>query len=486
MKYLISIDIGTTSTKLIAYNTDGEIISEQNSKYRTYTPEEGFFEQDPEEIFESVIEKLRDVIKENIGKKLLGISFSSAMHSIAAVDEDGKLLTNAVLWSDRRSEKLVKKYKESDKINNIFFKTGTPIHAMSPLFKILWFREEKEKIFRKTKKFISIKEYIIFKLTGKYYVDYSIASATGLFDIHSKKWNSGSLDFLGINESYLSEAVDIDFKIYDIKEEYREFFEIEKDIPFIIGGSDGCMANLGVNDTDEGTAVITLGTSAAVRVGSRSAEIDNKKRIFTYILDSNHYISGGAVNNTGIVLEWLKEKLFPELDYKEVFQMLEDTEDGIRVPVFLPYLLGERAPVWNSDARGVFFGITLDHEQKHFVRSVLEGIIYSIYDVFRILDNIKDIRKIYVNGGLSRSELFVRTMADIFNREILISENYESSCFGAFITGMAAVGEIENIESFDKYKFEVKKIVPDSNKNKVYMENFRIYKEVYNSLEKLF
>ena len=203
MKYLISIDIGTTSAKLIAYNTDGKIISEHNSRYNTYTPKDGFFEQNPEEIFESVIKKLKEITEENKNNKLLGISFSSAMHSVAAVDKNDRLLTNAVLWSDRRSERFVKKHKNDEIINNIFLMTGTPIHAMSPLFKILWFKEEEEEIFHKTKKFISIKEYIIFKLTGKYYVDYSIASATGLFDIHNKKWNRESLEFLGIDENYL-------------------------------------------------------------------------------------------------------------------------------------------------------------------------------------------------------------------------------------------------------------------------------------------
>lgn len=486
MKYLISIDIGTTSAKLIAYDMDGKIISELNSIYKTYTPKDGFFEQNPEEVFESVIIKLRDIIRKNCNKKLMGISFSSAMHSIASIDENGKLLTNAVLWSDRRSERLVKEHKETDIIGRIFLKTGTPIHAMSPLFKIMWFSKEEKEIFRKTKKFISIKEYVIFKLTGKYYVDYSTASATGLFDIHSKKWNRESLEFLGINESYLSETVDIDFKIYDISEEYRKFLEIDGSLPLIIGGSDGCMANLGVNDMEEGTAVITLGTSAAVRVGSKNAELDKEKRIFTYLLNEEHYISGGAVNNAGIILEWMKGKFFPGTEYEEIFQSFKDTENGIKTPVFLPYLLGERAPVWNSEARGVFFGITFEHEQKHFIRAVLEGIIYSIYDVFKVLESMKHIKKIYVNGGLSRSEIFIKTIADVFNREILISENYESSCFGAFITGMAAIGEIENIESFDRYRPEVKKIMPDNDKHKTYMENFKIYKDIYNSLEKLF
>ena len=486
MKYLIGIDIGTTSTKLIAYSTDGNIIAEENAKYSTYNPEEGFFEQNPEEIFYSVINKLKSLIYKNKNNKLLGISFSSAMHSVIAADENGILLTNAVLWSDRRSEKLVKKHKESNIIHNIFLRTGTPVHAMSPLFKIMWFKEEKKEIYKKTRKFISIKEYILFKLSGKYYIDYSIASATGLFDIYSKKWSKESLDLLGIDESFLSETVDIDFKIYDIKKEYAEFLMLDEKVPFVIGGSDGCMANLGVNDMEEGTAVITLGTSAAVRVGSRNPETDKEKRIFTYILDKEHYISGGAVNNTGIVLEWLKEKFFREMDYEEIFKTLETTETGSKGLIFLPYLLGERAPIWNSEARGVFFGITLDHEQKHFVSAVLEGIIYSIYDVFRVLEGIKTIKKIYINGGLSRSEIFVKTIADILNREVLISDNYESSCFGAFITGMAATGEIESIESFNSHKFLVRKIQPDVEKHKVYMENFEVYKKVYDSLKNLF
>lgn len=488
MNYIIGVDIGTTSTKIIAYSTNGDIIGEKSSKYRTYTDVEnkGYYEQNPEEIFVSVMKSLSELIFKNKEKNLLGVSFSSAMHGLAAIDNNNCLLTNAILWSDRRSEIQVKKYKKYPKIQNIFMNTGTPIHAMSPLFKVLWIKENMPEVFRSTYKFISIKEYIFLKLFGKYYVDYSIASATGMFNIYEKKWNKDSMELLGIDENFLSEPVDINFKVYDMKKKYLELLGISTEVPFIIGGSDGCMANLGVNDISEGTAVITLGTSAAIRVGSKKPYVDTKKRIFTYILDKNHYILGGAVNNAGIAVDWIKKKFITGIDYKEIFDVLSDINPGSENLVFLPYLLGERAPIWNSEAKGVFFGITLEHEKKHFIRAVLEGIIFSIYDVFNTLSEIEKIQKIYINGGLSRIEKFMQLISDIFNREILVSENYESSCFGAFITAMSAIGEIKDIENFRGREFKIKKIIPNLEEHKKYEKNYEIYKKLYSNLEDMF
>ena len=486
MKYIVGVDIGTTSTKITAYNFSGKILEKLNADYELITPKDGFYEQSPDEIFDSFILELKKIISKCGKHDLSAVSFSSAMHSVIAVDKNGRALTNSILWSDSRSSSYVKKYKDEKNIHEIFLETGTPIHPMSPLFKIMWIKDNMEEIFKKTYKFISIKEYIFLKLFGKYYVDYSVASATGLFNIFEKKWNKRSLEFLEIKDTYFSEAVDITYQLFGMKKEYLEYLEIEKTVPFVIGASDGCLANLGAEDTDEGTAVMTLGTSGAIRVNSKDIKIDEDKRVFTYILDSEHYILGGAVNNAGIIIEWVRKNFDPGISYEKIFEILRETEIENEDMIFLPYLLGERAPIWNSDARGVFFGINLSHEKKHFIKAVLEGIVFSFYDVFQTLEEVKEIKRIYVNGGLSKSEIFIQLISDIFGREILVSENHESSCFGAFIVGLASIGEIENIEKFHAEKFEIKLFKPRKERHVKYEQKFLTYKRLYKNLKDIF
>ena len=486
MKYIVGVDIGTTSTKITAYDFRGEILEKLNADYKLITPKDGFYEQSPDEIFNSFLLKLKEIISKCGKENLSAVSFSSAMHSLIAVDENGTALTNSILWSDSRSSTYVKKYKSEKTIHKIFLETGTPIHPMSPLFKIMWIKDNMEEIFKKTYKFISIKEYIFLKLFGRYYVDYSVASATGLFNIHEKCWNKRSLEFLGIEDSYFSEAVDITYQLFGMKKEFLEYLDIEKTVPFVIGASDGCLANLGAEDTEEGTAVMTLGTSGAIRVNSKVIKTDEKERVFTYILDSEHYILGGAINNAGIIIEWLRKKFEFGITYEEIFEILRDTELENEDIIFLPYLVGERAPIWNSEARGVFFGINLSHEKKHFIKAVLEGIVFSFYDVFQTLEQVKEIKKIYVNGGLSKSEIFVQLISDVFGREILVSENHESSCFGAFIVGLASIGEIKKKKKFHSGKFEIKLFKPRKEKHIKYEQKFLIYKKLYKNLKDVF
>lgn len=486
MKYIIAVDIGTTSAKIIAYDITGKILEKLNANYKILSPKDGFYEQNPEEIFDSFILNLKELIAKYGKENLAAVSFSSAMHSIIAIDKKGKVLTNSILWSDSRSKSYVKEFKDTKEAHEIFLKTGTPVHPMSPLFKIMWIKNNLNEVFNKTYKFISIKEYIFFKLFNEYYIDYSIASATGIFNIYEKNWNKNSLEYLGIDERYFSKPVDVTYKVFGMKSEYLEYLNMESTTPFIIGASDGCLANLGVNDMEDGTAVMTLGTSGAIRVSSRNAAVDSKERIFTYILDNDYYILGGAVNNVGIIIEWLKEKFDKDLTYEDLFEDFFKTEDEESNLVFLPYLLGERAPIWNAHTRGVFFGINLAHEKRHFIRAVLEGIIYSLYDVFNTLEEIKDIKKIYVNGGLSKSRIFIQTIADIFGRNILVAENYESSCFGAFIIGLKAIGEIESIEEYKTTEFIIESFKPNEKNNLRYKKNFLIYKKLYENLKEMF
>ena len=496
MDYIIGLDIGTSSTKAIAFDLKGHVVSKCNIGYPILNPKPTWSEQDPEEIFQAVITSIRNVVNENGCEKnrLLGISFSCAMHGIIAVNKNGEKLTDCIIWADTRSKEYAEKIKNSDKGHKIYMKTGTPIYPMSPLCKLAWMKDNMSEIFNNTYKFISVKEYIFFKLFGKYVLDYSLASATGLFDIYELKWNKAALEVAGINEDNLSELVPPTTVFKGMKEAYAVSMGISVETPFIIGGSDGCLANLGTNAIKKGDAAVTIGTSGAIRIISDKPRNDEKERIFSYILTEDHYVLGGPVNNGGIILRWFRDN-FSQVEIAEAeaagvdtYELL--TAEAQKVPagsnglIFLPYLLGERAPHWDANLKGAFLGINIMHKKEHFLRALLEGVIFGIYSVARALEETTgSIDTIYATGGFVRSELWVQILADVFNKKVAIAESYESSCLGAVVIGMKALEIIENIEEVEKLVPISRIFEPDAEKHAIYMKTFEIYDRLYYKLK---
>ncbi|MCB2296562.1 gluconokinase [Clostridium tagluense] len=496
MEYLIGLDIGTSSTKAIAFDLLGNVISKCNIGYPILNPKSSWSEQDPGEMFEAVTNSIKSVASENTkkGNKLLGVSFSSAMHGIMAVNENGDKLTDCIIWADTRSVEYSERIKNSKIGHEIYMRTGTPIHPMSPLCKLAWMKDNMELIFKKTYKFISIKEYVFFKLFGKYVVDYSIASATGLFDIYDFQWNKNSLQVAGISEDKLSTPVSPTQVFKGLDKKYADLMGIDLETPFIIGGSDGCLANLGANAIKPGDAAVTIGTSGAIRIIADKPKNDESERIFSYILTENRFVLGGPVNNGGIIFRWFRDN-FSQLEVTraetlgiDTYELL--TKEASKVPagsnglIFLPYLLGERAPHWDANSKGVFFGINITHKREHFLRALLEGVIFGVYSVGKALEETTgNIDTIYATGGFVRSELWVQMLADVFNKKVVIAESYESSCLGAVVLGMKAIGLIDNIEQVEKLVPISKTFKPDIKNHEVYMKTFEIYERLYIKLK---
>ncbi|MBZ9634448.1 gluconokinase [Clostridium sp. FP1] len=496
MEYLIGLDIGTSSTKAVAFDLLGNVISKCNIGYPILNPKSSWSEQDPGEMFEAVINSIKSVASENAkkGNKLLGVSFSSAMHGIMAVNENGDKLTDCIIWADTRSVEYSERIKNSKIGHEIYMRTGTPIHPMSPLCKLAWMKDNMELIFKKTYKFISIKEYVFFKLFRKYVVDYSIASATGLFDIYDFQWNKNSLQVAGISEDKLSTPVSPTQVFKGLYKKYADLMGIDLETPFIIGGSDGCLANLGANAIKPGDAAVTIGTSGAIRIIADKPKNDESERIFSYILTENRFVLGGPVNNGGIIFRWFRDN-FSKLELEraetlgiDTYELL--TKEASKVPagsnglIFLPYLLGERAPHWDANSKGVFFGINITHKREHFLRALLEGVIFGVYSVGKALEETTgNIDTIYATGGFVRSELWVQMLADVFNKKVVIAESYESSCLGAVVLGMKAIGLIDNIEQVEKLVPISKTFEPDIKNHEVYMKTFEIYERLYIKLK---
>lgn len=486
--YYLGVDIGTTSTKAVLFNRSGKIKESDTVFYPLHTPNQLTAEQDPEEIFRAVLTAVRETLRKSgiNGKGLKLVSFSSAMHSLIAVDADGALLTNSITWADTRSSKHAKHIKENLNGHEIYLRTGTPIHAMSPLSKLLWLHDEMPEICRQTAKFISIKSFIFHKFFGEYVEDHSIASATGLFNLQQLDWDQGALAIAGVSSDELPRLVPTTQQFTGVAAEFAAFMGIREDIPFVIGASDGVLANLGVDAIDPGVIAVTIGTSGAIRTVSPVPKTDPKERTFCYVLTENHWVIGGPVNNGGIILRWLRDE-FASSEVETAKRLGIDTYDvltkiaatvkpGADGLLFHPYLTGERAPLWDANARGSFFGLSIHHQKQHMIRSVLEGIVFNLYTVLLAVEELTgEPARIQASGGFARSELWRQLLADVFDKPVIIPESFESSCLGAVVLGMYATGEIEDFSIVSEMIGSTHTHYPEERASDIYRELLPIY-----------
>ncbi|WP_377887255.1 gluconokinase [Alkalihalobacillus sp. R86527] len=493
--FMIGVDIGTTSTKAVLFNEKGHPVTKHSVEYPLLTPTPGTAEQNPEEILLAVVKSIREVLTEQhlSSENISFVSFSSAMHSLIAVDSDGKPITNCITWADNRSAKWAEKIKSEMNGHEIYMRTGTPIHPMSPLSKLLWMKNEKEDVFSKASKFISIKEYVFYRFFHKYVIDYSIASATGLFNLEKLDWDEEALEIAGVTKDELSTPVSTTTIVDGLKEPYIEEIGLSESTKFVVGASDGVLSNLGVNAIDPGVVAVTIGTSGAIRAVTDRPVTDPHGRIFCYALTENKWVIGGPVNNGGITFRWVRDQFAAsEMEtakrlgidtYEILTRIAEQVRPGSDGLIFHPYLAGERAPLWNSDARGSFFGLAMHHKKEHMIRAVLEGVIFNLYSVLEALKElIGEPKQIKATGGFSRSALWRQMMADIFNEEVIVPESYESSCLGAIVLGMEALGDIDSYSIVSDLVGSTFAHQPEEESVKLYSELLPIYTSISQKL----
>lgn len=459
----MGVDIGTTSTKAALFTETGDIISQHSIEYPLYTPTPATAEQDPEEIWTAVTTSVKTLIETSKieTSQLLCLSFSSAMHSLIAIGKNEHPLTRSITWADNRSAKWAEQLKQHHKAHALYRRTGTPIHAMSPLVKLIWLRNEHPQIFEQAAKFISIKEFIFYKIFQQYLVDYSIASATGLMNLKQLSWDKEALDIAGISEQHLSQLVPTTHIIEKISAASATAMGIPINTPIVMGASDGVLANLSVGAISPGNVTVTVGTSGAVRAVVEQPWTDPHERLFCYALTENHWVIGGAVNSGGLVLRWIRDQ-FSEAKVATTKQINQDPYDllinlaqsvapGAGGLIFHPYLAGERAPIWDANASGAFVGLTLRHTKAHMIRAVLEGITLNLNFVLQALqDHIGQPTIIKVTGGLAKSELWRQILADVFAQQITVPASYESSCLGAVVLGLYALKKIPSFNQVNQ------------------------------------
>jgi gluconokinase len=418
-KIYVGIDLGTSFAKIVAVQ-DGTLVFEQRTEYVN----------DP---FHTVIELLGGLISHFPSTHSYSIAFSSAMHSVMGVLED-TIITDILTWMDNRSSSVSTKLTKGELADKLYATTGTPVHPMSPLCKITYLREQEERLRDENIRWVSIKEWVWWKITGKWEVDISVASATGLYDIHEKRWNPASLLIAGITESQLSEVVPMTYPSVDTLGAVSSKFP-GIHFHWVMGGSDGVMATIGSGALALDQAALTIGTSGAIRVLTKEVPDFTRHGLFCYAIDEILYLCGGPMNNGGAVLHWFATKVLEE-PLQDTMGIRKFVEESMNADpgdlIFLPYIYGERAPYWDPFLRGSFIGLSAEHGKKEMKKAVWEGISFAMKQIMdKMLRSGININLIRVSGGFTASSFWVQHLCNLLEAPMEQMDSVDASAIGA-------------------------------------------------------
>lgn len=471
------MDVGTSSVKAIALHPDGKLLWKTSRDYEVQIPQPGYAELNPQTVLDAVKATLAALI-DHQGHKPLGVGWSCAMHSLIAVDDQFEPLTPIITWLDNRSAAIAKSIRaQPEWAQALFEQTGTPIHPMSPFCKLLWMKDEAQDIFREARWLLDIKSYLFAKLGGKAVIDYGIASGTGLFNIRTLDWSTSILEQLEITPDRLPLPVSPHYC----------FLSLEDHLPFFAGGSDGCLANLGADCLQSKRATLTIGTSAAIRNTSNTLRYDDNGELFTYYLDEQYYIIGGATNNGGNLLKWFQSHYGEGKSIEAILVEIAQIPPGASGLLFLPWLHGERSPYWDSAAMACFIGLREKHSQWHMGRALVEGLLLNLSSILeRLKQGGAKVEMIKAGGGFFRSSFGAQLAANILNCPIGLSDNAESSATGAAMQAMKSLELVKDYDAFSAWGTEDHIYYPQPDAVAFYEALKPIFNQFYPTLKELF
>jgi gluconokinase len=444
-------------------------------------------ELDPRAVYDAVATCLRACVQHaDKGAGLQFIAFSAALHSFIAVDDEAHPLTNCITWADMRGAEFNAELRRCCK-GQIYAKTGCPGNAIYMPAKVLWLEKYRPDLYEAAAKYVSIKEYVLHQLTGEWVADYGVASGGGLLNLKTLQWDQQILQFLGISAAQLSSLADGPTIVRMSRSARRDF---GVDIPLVLGSGDGQLANLGAGTYGTSQYVATIGSSGAIRAFAVNPILDRQQRTWCYRLDAQTCVVGGAINNGGLVLNWLVENCFQSVQamakeqQRSIYEILDDEVQAIPAGsnglLFLPFLTGERSPDWNSKARGLIIGLGISHSRKELVKAAMEGVVLRLYSNFRVLEeHLGESDSIIVNGGFTQSPVWLQIMADIFNTNLDQYEHTVNSTLGAVFMGFKALGRLDNFDQVQAALPLIARIRPDGARVATYRDLYALYEAVY-------
>ncbi len=442
----LGLDMGTTAAKLCAFATDGTLLDECTGTYALRYPEAGAAVQDVNELV-AVAERLLTELLPRLGCPAAGLGISCAMHGVLLLDRSGRPIGPIVTWADVRAQSVMERFSPHLR-SRLLRQTGTPVHPMSPLVKLRWMYCERPELLEGAYSLADLKSYLINRwTTAGYLLDEQLASATGLLDLTTKNWSAEALILAGGGKPLglqLPTVVPAATRLTWRPEVARRLRTI--DLPLFLGGSDGCLANLGSGITLPGQVSLTIGTSGAVRTTHRGLNEGVDHQLFNYLLYDDYAVLGGATNNGGKALEWIYDLIgghFANIgDLIERAVQAPDT--GLR---FVPYLFGERAPIWDALATASFTGLRGSHTPVDLARAVLLGVTDNVIEILRQVEAATcPSEVIYASGGFTRSRGWVDLLAQRSGRRVEIAHTPQASAYGAALIAVRGLAEEQEAE----------------------------------------
>ncbi len=490
MSYLLGLDIGTSGVKGLLLSVEGEIKLTRTESYPLSTPKSGWAEQNPEDWWEATKKCIASVINDSgiNSADIKGISFSGQMHSSVFLDENMGIIRPAILWSDTRTSKQCQEiYDRAGGLESLISYVSNPALEGFTAPKILWLKENEPENFSKVKLVLLPKDYIRYKLTGEIHMDVSDGAGTLMMDVKEKDWSDELLEKMGLSREILPPLVESVAVTGRITAEVANQTGLETGTLVVAGGADNSCGAVGSGIIKEGRVMVSIGTSGVVVAFADKPVADNQGRmhLFNHSKPDSWYMMG-VMLSAGMSFSWMKDSLFAgKLDYDELNRLAEEVKAGSEGLIFLPYLYGERTPHADANARGVYFGISGKHEQKHFVRSVMEGVTYGLRDSLELIKEqgvaVDEIRAI---GGGAKSAVWQQILADIFGQEISLLNVEEGPAFGAALIAGVGVGVYSSFEEAEEGIIKViDKIKPDPENVKKYNEYYPLFKKIYGSLK---
>ena len=485
MAYVIGVDVGTSSTKSIVMDEYGLIKAQAQKPYNFDVPEIGFAEQDPFIWVSAVKETILESISMSFvdGHEIKGISFSGQMHGLVPLDDKFNVIRKAIIWCDQRSISQVDEVRDKLSLEVLGSTISNNIMTGSVLSSLLWMKDCEPENYKKIAHVLLPKDFVRFQLTGNITTDITDAAGTLLFDVKKGKWSKKIASLLNLRDDFLPKVL-YPFEIDDyINTSVANELGINSKCKIVVGGADQAMQALGNGILKPGLTSITIGTGGQVLTPLTFPGFDKNlsTHTFNYLTENSWYFLGASLA-AGLSLKWLKENILSHITYKQMDVMAGNCPCGSEGVYFLPYLIGDRTPNMDARAKAMFFGLRINHDRSHLIKSVLEGVVYSIresVEISKALTNQDN--KIIASGGGSSSALWLQIQADILGQEIYVSKMKEQAAVGAAINALVGISKYDNyIDACNQIvKWTEDPIRPQIDLVKLYDEKFQIYKQLY-------
>lgn len=482
----IGADLGTSALKLLLMDGSGEIKKIVSKEYPIYFPNPGWSEQNPQDWWNAFVDGMKELTSDCGQNDIGGISFGGQMHGLVILDKNDKVIRPALLWNDGRT------YKECDYLNQEIGQEKLSQYTANISFtgftapKILWVRNNEPENFKKIDKIMLPKDYIAYKLSGVFCTDVSDASGMLLFDVENKCWSEEMMNICHVKKEQLATVYESYQVVGKIKPEIADMIGISHEVKIIAGAGDNAAAAVGTGTVGDGKCNISLGTSGTVFISSKKFGVDKNNALHSFAhADGNYHLMGCMLSAASCNMWWM-DNIIGIKEYKEEQKKIENL--GENHVFFLPYLMGERSPHNDPDARGTFIGMTMDTTRADMTQAVLEGVAFAIRDSFEVAKSLGiKINRTRICGGGAKSQLWKKIVANVLNIKVDSIESEEGPGYGGAMLAAVGCGEFKNVEeAAEKLVKVVDTVEPDEKLAKKYEEKYQIFKEIYPTVKNLF